>query len=112
MQTRGDSRGFWSRCEACFRDNIDILWGNLSRATSLLLVLNTSIFILNGASLGRGYAMPFCSLMLLGFLEVFLILPLGLNRKLAFYMALTALWLASTIMFLLSLLHWLRATLP
>lgn len=96
-----------AHCFRCFDEQALILWPNLSRAASLLAVLNTSMFFLSGAVQHRGYYWPIYSLGLLAIVELVLLLPLGLNRKLWFYALVFLLWLAAAWFFVGSLLHWL-----
>lgn len=96
-------------CFRCFDEQALILWPNLSRAASLLAVLNTSMFFLSGAVQHRGYYWPIYSLGLIAVIEVILLLPLGLNRKLWFYAAVLLLWCVAAWFFVGSLLHWLAA---
>ncbi len=94
-------------CEKCFEEQHAILWPNLSRAVSLLAILNTSMFFLSGAVQFRGYFWPIYSLGLLASVEVVLLLPLGLNRQLWFYLSVLLVWLAAGWFFVGSLLFWL-----
>lgn len=98
----------WSRCDQCFREHGLVLWPNLSRAVSLLAVLNTSLFFLSGAVTQGGYSWPVASLVLLGLVEALLLLPLGLQHRLWFYLGLAALTLGSGALFIGSVVHWLR----
>ncbi len=98
----------WANCQQCFCEQCPILWPNLSRATSLLVVLNTSLFFLSGAVQCQGYYWPIYSLGLLGIVEVVLLLPLGLNRQLWFYLVVLAAWLLAGWFLVGSILFWLR----
>jgi len=55
-----------------------------------LVILNTNLFFLTGAVQSGGYYWPIYSLGLLGIVEVLLLLPLGLNRRLWFYLVAVA----------------------
>lgn len=98
----------WQECQNCLHDNLDVLLGNLSRATNLLSILNVSLFFLNGAVGRGGYTWPLCSLVILGVLQLLLILPLGLNRRLGFYLILVMLWCVAGFLFAGSVTHWLH----
>ena len=98
----------WGRCGLCFREHHLVLWPNLSRAVSLLAVLNTSLFFLTGAVTHGGYTWPTFSLCLLGVVEVLLLLPLGLHGRLGYYLLLVALTTVSGGLFLGSVAYWLR----
>lgn len=78
-----------------------VLHGNLSRFTGLLIMLNVSLFFLNGAVLYEGYYYTFYSLGLLAAVEALLIIPHGLFDRLWFY-ALTLLVEAIGLYFLTS----------
>lgn len=94
-------------CQRCFEEQHAILWPNLSRAVSLLAILNTSMFFLSGAVQFRGYFWPIYSLALLAVIEVVLLLPMGLNRQLWFYLSVLLVWLAAGWFFVGSVLFWL-----
>lgn len=98
----------WQECQGCLHDNLDVLLGNLSRATNLLIILNVSLFFLTGRVGGGGYTWPVCSLGILGLLQLLLILPMGLSRRLGFYLGLVALWCAAAFLFVGSVLYLLN----
>jgi len=98
----------WQECQSCLHDNLDVLLGNLSRATNLLVILNVSLFFLTGRVGVGGYTWPLCSLVILGALQLLLVLPLGLNRRLGFYLVMVALWCVAGFFFAGSVLYWLR----
>lgn len=100
-------RRMWAHCNQCFAELHGILWPNLSRAVSLLAILNTSMFFLSGAVQFRGYFWQIYSLGLLAIVEIVLLLPLGLNRQLWFYLIAFLLWLLAGWFFAGSLLFWL-----
>ena len=100
----------WANCQKCFDEQSLILWPNLSRACSLLAILNTSLFFLSGAVQCQGYYWPIYSLGLLGLVEVVLLLPLGLNRQLWFYLLVLGTWLLAGWFLAGSILFWLRTT--
>jgi hypothetical protein len=104
----GSIRSIWADCQQCFGEQYAVLWPNLSRATSLLAILNTSLFFLSGAVQCQGYYWPIYSLGLLGVVEVVLMLPLGLNRQLWYYLFAMALWMLAGWFFVGSILLWLR----
>ncbi len=91
-------------CQRCFEEQHQVLWPNLSRAVSLLAILTTSMFFLSGAVQFRGYFWPIYSLALLAIVEVVLLLPVGLNRQLWFYLLAFLLWLTAGWFFVGSLL--------
>lgn len=74
-----------------------VLWGAIRRPVAesfagrrRLVILNTSLFFLTGAVQSGGYYWPIYSLGLLGIVEVLFLLPLGLNRRLWFYLVAVA----------------------
>lgn len=101
---------WWERCGVCFREHHLVLWPNLSRAVSLLAVLNTSLFFLTGAVTQGGYTWPTLSLCLLGVVEVLLLVPMGLHGRLGYYLLLVSLTMTSGGLFLGSVAYWLRTT--
>ncbi len=98
----------WAERQECFGEQSAVLWPNLSRAASLLVILNTSLFFLTGAVQSGGYYWPIYSLGLLGIVEVLLLLPLGLNRRLWFYLVAVSLWSLAGWFLVGSILFWLR----
>ncbi len=88
-------------------DGVSVDSGATSRAVSLLAILTTSMFLLSGAVRFRGYFWPIYSLALLAIVEVVLLLPVGLNRQLWFYLLAFLLWLTAGWFFVGSLLFWL-----
>jgi hypothetical protein len=83
-----------------------VLHGNLSRFTGLLIMLNVTLFFVNGAVIDEGYYYTFYSLGVLAAVEASLIIPHGLFDRLWFY-ALTLLVEAIGLYFLTSSVwHW------
>lgn len=68
-----------------FQEQKTIYWFNLDRITSLLIILNISLFFLTELVTKFGYYYTIYSLVLLGIVELFLIVPLGLLDRFWFY---------------------------
>lgn len=62
-----------------------IYWENLNHFNSLLIVLNLSLFFVTKLVIEQGYYYTYCSLSLLGVVQIFLLLPLGLLDRFWYY---------------------------
>ena len=69
-----------------FERHYALLWTNLSRLNGLMIIANLSLFFLTRLVVEKGYYYTFYSLFCLGLVALFLLLPLGLFRRLWFYL--------------------------
>jgi hypothetical protein len=108
MNPMTDIRAVWNRCDRCFHEQNVFLWPHLSRAIGLMVVLNTSLFFLTGAVTHGGYYYPVIALVLLAIAKFLILLPLGFQARLPFYMIVLGLWIAAGWLLGASIFHWLR----
>lgn len=108
MNPMAGVREVWKHCDRCFHEQNIFLWPHLSRAIGLMVVLNTSLFFLTGAVTHGGYYYPIIALVLLAIAKLLILLPLGFQARLPFYMIVLALWIAAAWLLGASLIHWLR----
>jgi hypothetical protein len=69
-----------------FERHYALLWTNLSRLNGLAIVANLTLFFLTRLVVEKGYYYTFYSLFFLGLVALLLLLPLGLFRRLWFYL--------------------------
>jgi hypothetical protein len=98
----------WQRCDRCFREQSIYLWPHLSRAINLLVMVNISLFFLTGAVTKQGYYFPLVSLGLLALGVLLILLPLGLQDRLAFYFSVLGICLAAGWFLGASIMYWLQ----
>jgi hypothetical protein len=101
-------RRVWGRCERCFQEQSVYLWPHLSRAVNLMVMLNISLFFLTGAVTNRGYYYPVISLCLLAAAALLILLPLGFQDRLPFYLMVLGFCLLSGWFLGSSIYHWLK----
>ena len=99
---------FWQDCARSFQEDHAIYWGHLSRTAGLLVMLNISLFFLNGALSCGGNYWPVKSLGFLAVAEGAMLWPHNVARRFGYYLALLALWLVAAGFFLASVVYWLR----
>ena len=68
-----------------FKQHMNLYWMNLSRFTTLLIILNISLFFLTELVTRHGYYYTYYSLAALLMVEFALLVPVGLTRKLWYY---------------------------
>ncbi len=68
-----------------FENQAAIYWANLSRFTSLLIILNLSLFFISKLVITHGYYYTYYSLFCLGIVELGLLIPSGLLNRLWYY---------------------------
>jgi hypothetical protein len=94
--------------QARFERQMNLYWMNLSRFTTLLIILNISLFFLTELVTRQGYYYTYYSLFALLVVEFGLLVPVGLAHKLwyyAFYLG----WEAVALYFLVSSIwYWVR----
>lgn len=73
-----------------------------------MVILNTSLFFLTGAVTHGGYYYPVIALVLLTIAKLLILLPLGFQARLPFYMIVLALWIAAGWLLGASIFYWLR----
>ncbi len=101
-------RRMWSHCDRCFHEQYAVLWPNLSRVLSLLVVLNISLFFLNGAVTRGGYYYPVISLAVLAAAELLTLLPLGWQARLGFYLLVLGLCFVAAWFLGSSIVYWMH----
>ncbi len=75
----------WSTLNHHFEKQMAIHWANLSRTTNLLILLNISLFFVTELVAKQGYFYTYYSLLLLIFVKIGLLFPLGLLNRLWYY---------------------------
>lgn len=108
MNRPGFVRRMWSHCDRCFHEQYAVLWPNLSRVLSLMAVLNISLFFLTGAVTRGGYYYPVISLAVLATAELLILLPLGWQARLGFYLFVLSLCLVAAWFLGSSIVYWMH----
>ncbi len=75
----------YKRLSELFAEQMDTYWSSLSLATNLLIILNISLFFVTELVTTQGYYYTFYSLFCLLFVQLGLILPLGMLNRLWYY---------------------------
>jgi hypothetical protein len=73
-----------------------------------MVIVNISLFFLTGAVTRQGYYCPLISLCLLAVANVLILLPLGLQARLKFYLLVMSLCLVGAWLLGASILYWLK----
>ncbi|MBL0713289.1 MAG: hypothetical protein JJV98_06270 [Desulfosarcina sp.] len=76
---------FLDRMNSRFERHMNLYWMNLSRFTTLLIILNISLFFLTELVTRHGYFYTYFSLAALLAIEFGLLAPVGLVHKLWYY---------------------------
>ena len=91
-----------------FEDHMNLYWMNLSRFSTLLIILNISLFFLTELVTRHGYFYTYFSLAALLVVEFGLLVPVGLAHKLWYY-AFYLCWEGVALYFLISSVwYWVR----
>ena len=69
-----------------FEEQHNQYWFNLSRLTNLLIALNLTLFFISKLVITHGYYYTYYSLLCLGVVQFGLVAPLGLFKRLWYYM--------------------------
>ena len=75
----------WKKLSRSFERDASIHWASLSRITSLLIILNITLFFLTELVTKKGYYYTFYSIFSLCWVQVGTLLPLGLLNRLWYY---------------------------
>ncbi len=89
-----------------FQDQKEIYWENLSHLTSLLIVLNLSMFFVTELVTKQGYFYTYYSLLCLGIVHIGLIVPFGLLHRLWYYLIFLAFESIAIYFFVVSVWYW------
>lgn len=89
-----------------FAKDYVLYWSILSRLTSLLIILNISMFFLTRLVTFQNYFYTFYSLTLLGLVYLGALLPLGLLSRLWYYLIFLMAEFAGTYFFIASVWYW------
>ena len=76
----------WQMLEKRFSGDYASHWAHLSRLTNMLIILNISLFFLTELVTRQGYYFTYYSLFFFGLVEALLLLPLGLMKRLWYYL--------------------------
>lgn len=109
MNCPGFLRRMWAHCDRCFHEQYAVLWPNLSRVLSLLVILNISRFFLTGAVTRGGYYYPVISLAVLAAAELLILLPFGLQARLGCYLLVLGFCLVAAWFLGASIVYWMHA---
>ena len=89
-----------------FANDHVVYWNHLSRVTGLLIVSNVSLFFLTELVIRQHYFYTFFSLLCYGVVEMGILLPLGLLRRLSYYLGLIVIELIGTYYLVVSVWYW------
>jgi hypothetical protein len=95
------------RLDESFGNNKVILWANLSRLNTLLIVLNISMFFLSGL-VARGYFYTFFSISCCGVVAILTILPSTFINRLWFYLLNLLIEFIGIYFLLASIIYWVN----
>jgi hypothetical protein len=91
-----------------FEQHMNLYWMNLSRFTTLLIILNISLFFLTELVTRQGYYYTYYSLAALLVVEFALLVPVGLAHKLWYY-GVCLFWEGVALYFLISSVwYWVK----
>ena len=89
-----------------FDDQKEIYWENLSHLTSLLIVLNLSMFFVTELVTRHGYYYTYYSLLCLSIVHIGLVVPFGLLNRLWYYLIFLVFEFIAIYYFVVSVVYW------
>ena len=76
----------WEKQNRSFEKDANIHWASLSRITNLLIIMNITLFFLTELVTKQGYYYTFYSIFFLCLVHIGTLLPLGLLKRLWYYL--------------------------
>ncbi|MBW1893321.1 MAG: hypothetical protein JRF40_05960 [Deltaproteobacteria bacterium] len=90
-----------------FESQSAIYWGNMSRFTNLLTILNLSLFFISELVITHGYYYTYYSLLCLGIVHLGLLIPFGLFNRLWYYCIVMVFEAVAIHFFVISVWYWI-----
>jgi len=91
-----------------FQRHLVIYWGNMSRTNNLMIILNISLFFLTELVTTGVYYYTYYSLVLVVFVKVGLLIPIGLINRLWYYCIFLFAQIIAAYYLIASIIFWVK----